>query len=505
MTPQLLSIDVEEELHKLTLGRLRNRWQAPVALARQAASAGASRLQVAVERRRLCLQHDGGVPGSRALAALLTLLNRREDGMRRHAALEKLESLGMLDLLVAFALGADRVELDMAAPVSRRLVVAGNNRRVELSNSTRKEGVAITVSGGRRDPAAERAELVDALRHASFQVLVDNRRVDRGPHLADMLFQVPVARGSCFGIVGLPRQGLAGITRILVNGVLERELWESPPDGAVWEAVVDGPADPVAGDPVLLRDALGELYQMARERYPDMQAADRRRIKLLLFRLAEHGAGGQAIGEAKLFSTVDGKRVGADDLRRAALGRVIRAIGTKARRDRHDLSGNVFVLDEPDRGFVERHLGLVVREPPRRPGAGRWRRVFSRLAEKLKQRARKAARLLFRAREVPGGDLTSGERRFLDALARLLRAGLVMDGSVNAVVFVRGRLVGWKRTRPEGSAAKLMLSRGHSQVKSMVAAFEQDPKSLYAACMLLADGERAFGDRTEEVLRVILR
>jgi hypothetical protein len=470
-----------------------------------AASAGASRLRFTLERRRLVLEHDGEVPDDRALASLRTLLDRKEDSMHRHAALEELESQGMLDLLVAFALGAERVELDMAAPASRRLVVAGSGSRVEFLKSARRRGVAITVSGGRRTPAAERAELVDALRHASFQVAVDGRRVDRGPHLVDMLVQSALEQGSFRGVIGIPRQGLAGITRILVNGVLERELWESPASGAVWEAVIDGPTAVEPQNAAFLRDATGELYGRVRDGYEEMNDADRQRTKQLLFRLADHGAGKAATGSAKLFSTVEGKRVEAEVLQQAAMGRVIRAIGEKARRDRYELSRTIFVLDEQDRGFVERHLRLVVREPPRRPESRRWRNFFSRLVNRLRSEARSIVRFFIRAREVPDKDLDDGERRFLAALKRVLGAGLVRDGGVTGVSFIRGRLVGWKRTSDDGSGTNLLLSRKHSKVRSMVAAFEKDPKSLYAACMLLADGERAFGGRTEEVLQVILQ
>ena len=509
MSRRLLSIDVEEELSKLTLGRLRNRSQAPVALARMAASAGASRLRLTLERRRLILEHDGEVPDTRALASLRTLLNLKEDSMQRHAALEDLESRGMLDLLVAFALGADRVEMDMAAPVSRRLVVAGRGARVEFCESARRRGVAITVTGGRRIPAAERVELVDALKHASFKVVVDGRRVDRGPHLVDMLVQSSVEQGSFRGVIGIPRQGLAGITRILVNGVLERESWESPSSGAVWEAVIDGPTAVEPRDAFFLREAIADLYDQLRESYEELNGADRRRTKQLLFRLADHGAGKAATGSAKLFSMIEGKRVGkrvgTEALQQAALGRVIRAIGETARRDRYDLSRATFVLDEQDRGFVERHLRLVVREPPRRPESRRWRNLFSRLAHRLRREARTVVRFFIRAREVPPKDLDDSERRFLAALKRILGAGLVRDGGVTGVKFVRGRLVGWKRIGEDGYQTTLLLSRNHSKVRSMVAAFEKDPKSLYAACMLLADGERAFGGRTEEVLQVILQ
>lgn len=505
MSRQLLSIDVEEELSKLALGRLRNRSQAPVALARMAAAAGASHVRFTLGRRHLVLEHDGQVPDGGTLEALQRLLNRREDSMQRHAALEALESGGMLDLLVVFALGADRVEMDMAAPASRKLVVTDRGSRAQFLESARRRGVAIMVSGCRRAPAAELAELIDALKHASFRVVVDGRRVDHGPHLVDTLVQSSFERGSSSGVIGIPRRGLAGITRILLNGVLERELWESPADGAVWEAVIDGPAAPEPRDNAFLREAIEGLYDQLGDRYEEMDAADRQRTKQLLFRRADHGAGKAATGSARLFATVEGQRVGAEALQQLALGRVIRAIGEKARRDRYDLSRTVFVLDEQDRGFVERHLRLVVREPPRRPGSRRWRNRFLRLAEMLKRKTRNALRLLIRAREVPDEDLLDGERRFLEALERILGAGLVRDGHVTGVNFVRGRLTGWRKTTEEGHKTRLLLSRKHPRVKAMVTAFGKDPKSLYAACMLLADGERAFGSRSEEVLQVILQ
>ena len=236
-----------------------------------------------------------------------------------------------------------------------------------------------------------------------------------------------------------------------------------------------------------------------------MGAADRQRTKRLLFRRADHGAGKAATGSARLFSTVDGRRVGAEALQQAALGRVIRVIGEKARRDRYDLSRTVFVLDEQDRGFVERHLRLEVREPPRRPETRKWRNRFFRLAEMFKRKTRVAMRFLIRAREVPDRDLLADERRFLAALKRILGAGLVWDGDVTDVTFVRGRLAGWRRTSEEGRGTRLLLTRKHPRVKTMVTAFGKDPKSLYAACMLLSDGERAFGSRSEEVLQVILQ
>ncbi len=74
MSDQLLSIDVAAALKKLALGRLRNRNQSPVALARVAANAQAANIEISVGRSELKLEHNGRTLSQAVVSALGDLL-----------------------------------------------------------------------------------------------------------------------------------------------------------------------------------------------------------------------------------------------------------------------------------------------------------------------------------------------------------------------------------------------------------------------------------------------
>jgi hypothetical protein len=499
--PQLLTIDVEAELVKLSLGRLRNRSQAPVALVRMAALAGARRVDVRLNRTLLGLEHDGQAPSARTVSALTTLFDRSRDDLTRHAALEELESMGMLDLLVACSLGGRRVTLEMGEPVNRILVVeppGATSRPV-----ARPRGIRLEVVGARRNPAAEARELAEALRYAGFRVSVNGQKLGRGLYLEDALFATRFAAEGVEGIVGLPRKGPAAVTRVLTHGVLEHESWESPADGWVWEAVVEGSQ---AYHPGLVgqvvRTQVSRLYDRARREFDSQDERDRIRIKQLLFRLADSGAGAEALAGVRLFRTVEGRRVDSGSLREAALGRVIRAVGAGAWLDRFDLSGPVFVLDEQERGFVERHMELLVREPARNPrGKRSW---AGRIAEWLRSKARSLVRALVTRKAIPPRKLSPVEARFLEALNRVLKTGWFLQGGVQEAAMSGGRAGGWRHAENTGRGARLLLSRRHPKVRSMVAAYQRDPRSLFASLILLADGRRPFPDHQQEAFSHII-
>ncbi|MBW1873674.1 MAG: hypothetical protein JRJ19_16520, partial [Deltaproteobacteria bacterium] len=102
MNDQLLSIDVAAALKKLALGRLRNRNQSPVALARVAANSQADKIEITVGRHELKLVHNGRSLSQDVVTALVNLLSENSDDRVKYHALVRLEEYGMLDLLVAF-------------------------------------------------------------------------------------------------------------------------------------------------------------------------------------------------------------------------------------------------------------------------------------------------------------------------------------------------------------------------------------------------------------------
>jgi len=501
----LLTIDVEAELNKLALGRLKSREQAPLALARYAAATGARRLKVEISKRKLTLIHDGKVPGTEVLEGLKTLLDRGCSDHLRHAALVALEDAGMLDLLVAFSLPLRRVVMECGAPLHNRLEYVSRGARLRVSAAEREQGVALLLEGGRADWKEEARELVRALRFADFEVELNGVRVDKGAHLEDSFARARIGDRGRIILVGIPRRGLAAVTRFLVNGVLEEELWQSPGDGLVFEAVVSSEVASCAEEAAGLahREALG-LYRELTGRMPDLQRPERMRMKQLFYRLADHGSGADAVKGAAIFERHGGGLATADELRAAALGRLIRAVDPDSRPGRYDLSGEVFVLDESDRVFVESHLGLIVREPPRRPGKLRLRNVAGRFSEWLREKAGGLSRRLTGAAEIPAERLGDTEKQFLIALQEMLDEGLWPQSGVRRVAFGRGRFGPPGKRRLDEEGGLLLLTRRQRSVKAMLRAFDRDRGALYAAVMAIADGGDPFGDERQRALEHVL-
>ena len=372
MSASLLSVDVAAAAAKLSTGRLRGPAQLPVALARALAATAPQRLDIHLGRRQLVLAADGQPFDAETFDLLAAVLDSGRSDGERQAALERLETAGLLDLLVAFFAGARRVRLEAGPPAARRLDAVAE--RVHLTASPLAAGTRLEITGLPGRGAGLRRELERHLRYAPFAVVLDGRRLDRGLELDDVFCAQRFAADGLDGVLGLPRQGLAARTRLVVDGVLARQIWDSPPSGAVWDAVVRCGPDNEAR-------ALGEVSRQAAEVLRRLGAhlaalapAERARAQQLLFRLADCGAGATAVAGMALFRDSAGRPATPGELRRAARGRLLRAIGPQADVTRYDATGPVFVLDGRERAFVERHLNLVVREPPRRPRAGgRWR------------------------------------------------------------------------------------------------------------------------------------
>jgi len=493
----LLSVDLEAALAKLALGRLPGPEYAAVALARWAAGAHPARLALRVARRRLELEHDGAPPAAEALEALGRALDPAVPEEVRRRALDALEAGGLLDLLVAFVLPAREASLVAGG---RALRVVGRPRVIRLAVEAGAAGARLRLDGLQADTAGWARAAASHLEHASFRAEVDGRRVDRGLVLQDVLRSTTTRRGELLAVVGLPRRGHAARTRVLERGVLRREVWASPAGGEVWDALVDGPPGREREALALAAECAARLLHEARGFFPRLPPADQRRLAELLFRLADAGQGASAAAGVPLFRGLDGAAYRPEELPALARGRGLRALGPEARPGQHLLDGVVLVLDEAERAFVERHLGLVVHEPARRPTPpGPGRRLRRALAERLGRLGRALRRGLILQRAVPLEELEPAEAGLAAALEAALAEGLVPGCEGARVRFCRGRLLAstWERGR---AGQVLWLGRRHPRVRGLVAAWRREPRALYAVLMLLRDGADAFGPRRAEAI-----
>ncbi len=499
MSDAILGVDVEAEIVKLSLGRLESRAHVPLALARLAAAGRAQTVKIGLSRRRLELWHDGETLDRQIIELLSVVLDRRRSEWVRHDALGKIESAGMLDLLVAFTPAVERTRLELGEP--RSLVIEFERRGLGLRVGRKAgiRGTRLTVHGKRPDARREIDELQNSCSYARFKVELNGRRVDSGPHLVDVLAEMRYSDERFLCLVGIPRSGLVATTRILHNGVLGATICKSPPDGMVYEALVEmeDAGDGRAAVSFAHRSA-ADLIGRATGKIDQMPPADRERIRRLLFRMVARGSGFEVLEGARLFVTCAGKRVTVEELRRSALGRVVRAVAPGVRFELFDMgSGTVFILDEADRAFVEKSMCLLVREPPRRPVERAIVRLWRRWREKAGSwRARIAERLA--GGKLPREELGRQELEFLERLDGLLQAGLAPTLGANRAEFRSGR-IGASRLVEDDGQKVLLLSLGHPAVRRMIEAVARDPRTLYAAAVSLAGGKDAFGTARERV------
>ncbi|HUU02462.1 MAG TPA: hypothetical protein VM425_13550 [Myxococcota bacterium] len=499
MIDVILGVDVEAEIVKLSLGRLESRAHVPLALARLAAAGRAGTVRIGLSRRRLELWHDGETLDRQTVELLSVVLDRQGSEWVRHDALGKLESAGMLDLLVAFTPAAERTRLELGEPQSLLIEFERRGRGLRVGRKAGMQGTRITVHGKRPDLRREIDELQNSLGYARFTVELNGRRVDRGPHLVDVLAEMRYSDEHFRCLVGIPRSGLVATTRILHNGVLGATICKSPPDGLVYEALIEIEA---SGDS---QAALGfahrsaaDLIDRATDKIDQMPTADRERMRRLLFRMVARGSGFGVLKAAHLFATCRGERVTVEELRRSALGRIVRAVAPGARFELFDMgSGTVFLLDEADRAFVEKSLRLLVREPPRRTIERAIIRLWRRWREKAGSwRARIAERLA--GGRLPRCELCRQELEFLERLEGLLQAGLAPSLSANRAEFRSGRIGACRLVEDNGQKV-LLLSLGHPVVRRMIEAVARDPRMLYATLVALAGGKDAFGSARERI------
>ncbi len=494
MSESLLSVDVAAAAAKLSAGRLRGPEQVPVALARALARTAPQRLGIQLDRRQLVLVAAGRPYAGETFDLLAAVLDPGRSDGERQVVLERLETAGLLDLLLAFFAGARQVRLESGPPTGRQLEAGAG--RVRVAPSTLAVGNRLEITGLPGRGGEMRRELERHLRYAPFAVVLDGRRLDRGLEIEGVFCAQRFAADGLDGVVGLPRRGLAARTQLVVDGVLERQIWDSPPTGAVWDAVVRcSPENEARALGEVSRQVAGLLRRLG-ARSVALAPAERERAQQLLFRLVDCGAGATAVAEMALFRDSTGRPATAGDLRRAARGRLLRAIGPRADIARYDATGPVFVLDERERAFVERHLNLVVREPSRRPRPGGiWRSWLRRGLAGAGAGLRSGLRRLAGGRPLPVAALDADENALAAALERILAADLVPGWRGARVVYADRRWGGWRWQRMTGGRDRLLLMRRHPRVRRLVAAARAGEALLYPALLLLADGRDVFGPR----------
>lgn len=502
---ELLTIDIESELRKLTTAQLQGPWQLPAELVRRAFAGGARAVDIELGRASAKVRDDGRPIDREQLAALANLLDREVTAERRHRALLALEAAGALALLGLPALGEVRVQIAArGGGLVRRLEFSGHGRANlhEGTDNSGGHGTTVEVQGPVLDPARARSYLADVCRFAPGEVRVDGQAISGGlrGYFSGRELSLPQFR--LRGSVALSHRGEQARVWLLVNGVVSTHVGvaRSPCFEAMVElsdkiAAGELPVTATAADlreaitPALdaLVDAGVQLMLAVGPQVTQLPAASQSRLLHLLLQALRCR---RRVAELLTLPVVPAL-VGRGNrcfLALEALPALARAepafvLGPEQDPEVFALPDSaVLILDTAERGMLAELLGLRFRPVPRRqdgtlPLAAKVGRGFGRVWQALRPSRRPLAE----------AELSPAERHLLVLLRVALKGG---TGAPEVVEMCAGR------GAPQWVGTTLLLGREHLDVRAAVAAAERGEVWVYPAAIALCGGRAAPGTPT---------
>jgi hypothetical protein len=218
----LLSIDVESELLKLSQAQLEGPWQLPAELVRREIRDGATNIDVHFQRGRVLVSSDVGRVDRRVLEALAILLDSRRSNADRHAALGVLERAGEVALIAMAGVGISCFEVSIDDSVRRhRLTFAGGTAPILAEGPSRGSGSVIVLES----PAIERRRaarwLAEAARFARPTVRIQGKALRSS--LRDALVVGPL-QPPLSGQIWIPSDGIDAHAWLLEHGLVTARM-----------------------------------------------------------------------------------------------------------------------------------------------------------------------------------------------------------------------------------------------------------------------------------------
>jgi len=516
---ELLRIDIDAELRKLTVAQLQGPWQLPAELVRRAIRGGASDVRVDFGRGSVVVRDDGAPLVVDRFAELAAMLDTTAPAERRHRALLALEAAGGLALLALAGLGATHIEISARGQGKlRRLVWSARTARPELSEAadpTNTRGTEISVRSPDFDVARARTWLRDVTRFAPGTVRLDGQPINTGlkGYLASEKFSLG-PRGEpvrLTGHVAVASHGEHARVWLLHGGVVATHLGMSsvPCFDAVVEigglighnttaADLRAAINPFLGS--LADLGVGLLLQLGK-RLPEIEhAPTQTRVLVLLLQAVRTRRRMPELTQVRMlpcWTPVDPQTPRTRPARWLSLADLPQVdrkqsgpnqpvvLALYPEQDPEDFAlpdAPVLRLDTAERSALTELFGLRFRAPPPRAEVGG--RVRTAIRRSLRHAGQAVGRLLHLGpgAPLPESALTDDERELLTGLRAILRGG---PGAPDTIHLCAGRagpqIVG-------GTRGALLVGREHPDLRACLAAARRGPAWLYPASVALLGG-----------------
>ena len=519
---ELLRIDIEAELRKLTVAQLQGPWQLPAELVRRAVRSGAQRIEVTLSRGGCVVRDDGPPIAQSQLAELSIMLDPGAPAERRHRALLALEAAGGLALLALAGLGATQLELHARGGGLRRSLTwnarQGAPLLSEKTDPSGPRGTEVILRGAEIEPARARSWLRDVGRFAPGTLLLDGEEINHGlrSYLASESFSIGPkdAPAKLHGHVAVALHGEQARVWLLHGGIVSTHLGLSavPCFDAVVELGATAPVNATAADlrasvnlhVASLADLGVGLLMHVAARLPELtQLAVQARIVTLLLQAVrtrrrlrelmqvpmlpswtphdhEHARGPRARPSRWLtLAELPQAKPGSEPP-------VVLALYPEQDPGAHALpDAPVLRLDAAERSALTELLGIRFRAPPPRSEAGGVGRLRVALRRGLRRTGQTLAGLLHLGpgAPLPESALRPDERALLEHLRAVLHGSTTAPETVHLCAGRAGpRAIG-------GPRGHLLVGRDHPDLRACLVALRRGPAWLYPACVALLAGQ----------------
>lgn len=521
---ELLRIDIDAELRKLTVAQLQGPWQMPAELVRRAIRGGAGVVRVDLARGGCTVRDDGQPLVADRFAELAAMLDGDAPAERRHRALLALEAAGGLALLALAGLGATHIEVvARGGGKLRRLTWTAKAGRPALSEAADPDGARgteISVRSPELDVVRARGWLRDVARFAPGDVREGGQKINTGlqGYLASERFSLgpreqparPDAAPRLTGHVAVAAHGEHARVWLLHGGVVATHLGMS--SVPCFDAIVEvGGLIGLSATAADLRAAMnpylgaladlgvGLLMQLGR-RLPEIDpAATQTRVLVLLLQAVRTRRRLPELMQVRMLPcwtpidpqtprTRPARWLSLSELppveRGASQPPVILALYPEQDPEDFALPDTpVLRLDAAERSALTELFGLRFRTPPPRAEVGG--RLRGALRKGLRGAGQALARLLHLGPGAPLPDaaLTDDERHLVDGLRAILRGGPEAPDTIHLCAGRAGpQIVGAGR-------GQLLVGREHPDVRACIAAARRGPAWLYPAAVALLGGQ----------------
>jgi hypothetical protein len=289
-TLDLLSVDADAHLRKLTAHMFPSPTLLPVELIRSALKRRAEAISIQIHSERIVISDNGAGIGSAEWQALACLGDVRQTAAAREKAMACIQNLSApgIGLLAVFFPGARSLQIENVQGDGRSTLRIANGQIKIHNTCSWPRGTRIMIFRRRGPAAKEKVLLAELCAAVQTEIVINGRRLKKKPLLTNTMASMDITFGasSAQSLLAIPAQGDVCRMWLLDQGIPWQVTAMAPIRGLVFAAALETSSQLTPPKIETLAASASRLYQWLAENYSQFSEQYQSRIEELLFKQA---------------------------------------------------------------------------------------------------------------------------------------------------------------------------------------------------------------------------